>query len=203
MADGMVRRGKSLTFVRKFCQGLAFVGPAFCMIACGLLTPNSADPVAVAAAPTALLVALLSVGFALGAWSRAGLYCNHQVRRAACMLCMLACFTSYVDYILPLSLALHYEPAYNLSTMNFTMNFTPVCCAGPVAQVCVRPAGHHQHSGRHPRRARRHLCRPAAGCHGQLAARALLPHRLLPALWRRGVHGHGEQRAPALELSPA
>jgi ACS family sodium-dependent inorganic phosphate cotransporter len=85
VADGMVTRGVPITRVRKICQGLAFVGPAICMIACGLLTPAvrlGTDPAlaaaAVAAAPTPLIVALLSFAFAFGAWSRAGLYCNHQ-----------------------------------------------------------------------------------------------------------------------------
>lgn len=75
MADGLVKRGWSLTSVRKLCQGLAFVGPAVCMLACAVLTP--ATPTAACNMP--LLVLLLSLGFALGAWSRAGLYCNHQV----------------------------------------------------------------------------------------------------------------------------
>lgn len=65
----------SLTRVRKICQGIAFVGPAVCMVACALLTPATPS----APTNTTLLVGLLSVGFALGAWSRAGLYCNHQV----------------------------------------------------------------------------------------------------------------------------
>lgn len=79
VADGMVKRGVALTTVRKFAQGLAFVVPAACMLACGVLTPTAGAP----AANVPLLVGLLSVGFAFGAWSRAGLYCNHQVRGAA------------------------------------------------------------------------------------------------------------------------
>jgi hypothetical protein len=78
VADGLVKRGWPLTRVRKLAQGLAFVVPAACMLACGVLTPTST---AVANVP--LLVTLLSVGFAFGAWSRAGLYCNHQVRLVA------------------------------------------------------------------------------------------------------------------------
>lgn len=45
------------------------------MIACGVLTPG---PAGITPAVTAAIVALLSVSFALGAWSRGGLYCNHQ-----------------------------------------------------------------------------------------------------------------------------
>jgi ACS family sodium-dependent inorganic phosphate cotransporter len=74
VADGMVKRGVSLTTVRKIAQGLAFVIPAACMVACALLTPPTG-----VAANVPVLVGLLSVGFAFGAWSRAGLYCNHQV----------------------------------------------------------------------------------------------------------------------------
>ena len=49
------------------------------MIACALLTPKGSAIAGVATtAPVPILVALLSLGFALGAWSRAGLYCNHQ-----------------------------------------------------------------------------------------------------------------------------
>jgi hypothetical protein len=76
VADGMVKRGVNLTTVRKLAQGLAFVVPAACMLACAALTPAAGTQ----AANVPLLVGLLSVGFAFGAWSRAGLYCNHQVR---------------------------------------------------------------------------------------------------------------------------
>jgi ACS family sodium-dependent inorganic phosphate cotransporter len=65
--------------VRKLCQGIAFVGPAACMLACAALTPAAGGaPLAAGGGTAALLVLLLSLGFALGAWSRAGLYCNHQ-----------------------------------------------------------------------------------------------------------------------------
>jgi len=77
VADGLIKRGWALTSVRKLSQGIAFVGPAVCMIACATLTPVT--PAAVTGPQTAALVGLLSLGFALGAWSRAGLYCNHQV----------------------------------------------------------------------------------------------------------------------------
>jgi hypothetical protein len=78
VADGLIKRGWKLTAVRKLSQGIAFVGPAVCMVACALLTPLA--PGAAGGVQTAALVGLLSLGFALGAWSRAGLYCNHQVR---------------------------------------------------------------------------------------------------------------------------
>jgi ACS family sodium-dependent inorganic phosphate cotransporter len=78
VADGLVKKGWSLTSVRKLCQGMAFFGPAACMITCALLTPSAAQLAAGVVAPTPILVALLSVAFAMGAWSRGGLYCNHQ-----------------------------------------------------------------------------------------------------------------------------
>ena len=73
VADGLVSRGWSVTTVRKVCQGIAFAGPALCMCAVAVLTP-----VVPGTGPTTLIVGILSVAFALGAWSRAGLYCNHQ-----------------------------------------------------------------------------------------------------------------------------
>ena len=83
VADGMVDRGIPITTVRKLCQGIAFVGPALCMVGVGILTPaaaavGSTATVAVSGATTTAIVALLSLAFAFGAWSRAGLYCNHQ-----------------------------------------------------------------------------------------------------------------------------
>uniref|UniRef100_A0A7R9YQ47 Major facilitator superfamily (MFS) profile domain-containing protein n=1 Tax=Chlamydomonas euryale TaxID=1486919 RepID=A0A7R9YQ47_9CHLO len=75
LADGMVERGVKLTAVRKIMQGIAFVGPAACMIVCGMLTPPLG---AAATPPTLVLVALLSLSFAFSAFSRGGLYCNHQ-----------------------------------------------------------------------------------------------------------------------------
>lgn len=76
VADGLVQRGWSVTNVRKFAQGISFAGPALCMLACASLTP--ASPAAAVGTPTKALVAILSLAFGLGAWARAGLYCNHQ-----------------------------------------------------------------------------------------------------------------------------
>lgn len=73
VADGLVNRGWSVTTVRKMSQGIAFAGPALCMGALAWLTPSS-----VGAGPTGVIVAIMCVAFALGAWARAGLYCNHQ-----------------------------------------------------------------------------------------------------------------------------
>ena len=61
-------------------QGVSFAGPAVCMVACALLTPAGTAH-APGSSPTALIVALFSAAFAMGAWARAGLYCNHQVQR--------------------------------------------------------------------------------------------------------------------------
>lgn len=73
-----------MTNVRKFSQGIAFAGPALCMVACAQLTPaggavTAAAAAAAAGAPsTVMLVGILSLAFGLCAWARAGLYCNHQ-----------------------------------------------------------------------------------------------------------------------------
>ena len=73
VADGLVSKGWSVTTVRKMSQGIAFAGPALCMLAMAVLTPTTPG-----AGPTGLIVGIMSTAFALGAWARAGLYCNHQ-----------------------------------------------------------------------------------------------------------------------------
>jgi ACS family sodium-dependent inorganic phosphate cotransporter len=81
VADTLVNKGWTVTSVRKLAQGIAFAGPAVCMLACAWLTPAGASHTAASlgsSVPIGIIVALLSVSFALGAWSRAGLYCNHQ-----------------------------------------------------------------------------------------------------------------------------
>eukprot|EP00892_Ulva_mutabilis_P012793 jgi/Ulvmu1/9887/UM057_0043.1 len=82
-ADAMIAGGMPVTRVRKLCQGLSLLGPALCMIVLAALTPYGGAAAAAAAGglDRALvwgLVACLSVAFALSAWARAGLYCNHQ-----------------------------------------------------------------------------------------------------------------------------
>ena len=66
-------------------QGVAFAGPAVCMVACALLTPAGASH-APGTSPTGLIVGLFSAAFAMGSWARAGLYCNHQVTSIAAVL---------------------------------------------------------------------------------------------------------------------
>ena len=78
VADALVARGFSVTAVRKLAQGVAFLGPAGCMLALAALTPSAAAAAAGATPPVAAVVALMSLAFALSGWSRAGLYCNHQ-----------------------------------------------------------------------------------------------------------------------------
>lgn len=73
VADGLAARGWSVTTVRKLSQGIAFAGPALCMLAMSILTPLTPGT-----GNTTLLVSIMSLAFALGAWARAGLYCNHQ-----------------------------------------------------------------------------------------------------------------------------
>ena len=61
------------------------MGPALCMVALAMLTPGPQLwwlPFGLGGAQVApsipLVVAIMSIAFSLGAWSRAGLYCNHQ-----------------------------------------------------------------------------------------------------------------------------
>ncbi|MEW5316085.1 MAG: hypothetical protein WDW38_007472 [Sanguina aurantia] len=94
VADGLVKKGMSLTRVRKICQGIAFVGPALCMLACATLSPAGAAPgaspaavaaaqAAAASAPVPVLVLLLSLAFALGACMQARCWAS-QTQRAPC-----------------------------------------------------------------------------------------------------------------------
>jgi ACS family sodium-dependent inorganic phosphate cotransporter len=77
VADDLVQRGWTVTTVRKLCQGVSFAGPMLCMLALAYLSPLSGAPPPPDAVAYAI-VAIMSVAFALGAWARAGLYCNHQ-----------------------------------------------------------------------------------------------------------------------------
>jgi MFS transporter, ACS family, solute carrier family 17 (sodium-dependent inorganic phosphate cotransporter), other len=85
-ADGLIARGWPVTTVRKFCQGLAFVGPMACMVLVAALTPEPGAALAgeVSSTRTTMIVATMSVAFALSAWARAGLYCNHQDMSPKC-----------------------------------------------------------------------------------------------------------------------
>eukprot|EP00963_Diacronema_lutheri_P002341 scaffold155_cov347-Pavlova_lutheri.AAC.20 len=75
VADGLVARGHSITRVRKVAQCVAFLGPCLALgVICALTTTVGTASNGVAGA----VVTLLSCAFALGTWSRAGLYCNHQ-----------------------------------------------------------------------------------------------------------------------------
>ena len=79
VADGLVAKGWQITHVRKLAQGISFAGPACCMLALAWLSPNQAAQ-SVSPVLISTLVGLMSGAFALSAWARAGLYCNHQVR---------------------------------------------------------------------------------------------------------------------------
>lgn len=74
---------QSLLVFYGVAQGVAFAGPAVCMVACAMLTPSGTAH-APGSSPTTLIVALFSAAFAMGAWARAGLYCNHQVQCSPC-----------------------------------------------------------------------------------------------------------------------
>jgi len=74
-ADSLQNRGYSTTTVRKLAQGAAFLLPALCMLTCAAVTPSGGLFALGSGKP---IVGILSVSFAMSAWSRAGLYCNHQ-----------------------------------------------------------------------------------------------------------------------------
>jgi drug/metabolite transporter (DMT)-like permease/MFS family permease len=79
-ADGLLASGKyTLTQVRHLAQSVAFLGPGTCLFLMGGLL--RLVPAGGGAAPgyvVAGVVTLLSAAFALGAWSRVGLFCTHQ-----------------------------------------------------------------------------------------------------------------------------
>lgn len=86
-ADGLIARGMPVTRVRKLCQGISLMGPALCMCVLSVLTPQGgAAAVADGLSPALVwgLVGCLSIAFALSAWARAGLYCNHQDMSPKC-----------------------------------------------------------------------------------------------------------------------
>lgn len=77
------RFGMQVTNVRKLCQGISFAGPAICMLLLAYLSPNTGGTVT--AGLQSLIVGIMSIAFALGAWSRAGLYCAHQDMSPKCV----------------------------------------------------------------------------------------------------------------------
>ncbi|GBG65119.1 hypothetical protein CBR_g49482 [Chara braunii] len=66
IADTMVKRGCTVTFVRKFMQTIGFAGPAFFLSRVG-----GCD------SPTAAVLCMMA-SQGLDAFSQSGLYCNHQ-----------------------------------------------------------------------------------------------------------------------------
>ena len=75
VADGLVARGHSVTRVRKIAQCSALLGPCLALAVISILT-SIIRPANNGVAGA--VVVLLSFAFAMGTWSRAGLYCNHQ-----------------------------------------------------------------------------------------------------------------------------
>ncbi|XP_022946154.1 probable anion transporter 6, chloroplastic isoform X1 [Cucurbita moschata] len=68
LADNLISNGVDTTTVRKICQTIAFVSPAFCM------TLSSVD----LGLPPWEVVAILTSGLALSSFALSGLYCTHQ-----------------------------------------------------------------------------------------------------------------------------
>ncbi|KAK9706234.1 hypothetical protein RND81_07G112600 [Saponaria officinalis] len=67
-ADNLISRGIETTTVRKICQTISFISPAFCMIL------SSID----IGLPPWEIVGLLTSGLALSSFALSGLYCTHQ-----------------------------------------------------------------------------------------------------------------------------
>uniref|UniRef100_A0A803LH15 Major facilitator superfamily (MFS) profile domain-containing protein n=1 Tax=Chenopodium quinoa TaxID=63459 RepID=A0A803LH15_CHEQI len=67
-ADNLISRGVETTTVRKICQAISFLSPAFCM------TLSSLD----LGLPPWEVVGLLTGGLALSSFALSGLYCTHQ-----------------------------------------------------------------------------------------------------------------------------
>jgi MFS transporter, ACS family, solute carrier family 17 (sodium-dependent inorganic phosphate cotransporter), other len=68
IADGLFRRGMSMTSVRKLMQTIGFLGPAFFL---SLVTVTHAPFV---------VVSYMTAALALSSFSQSGVYSNHQVR---------------------------------------------------------------------------------------------------------------------------
>ncbi|CAN0918172.1 Probable anion transporter 6, chloroplastic [Linum grandiflorum] len=68
LADKLISSGVETTVVRKFCQTVAFMSPAICMIL------SSID----LGLPPWEVVGILSTGLALSSFALSGLYCTHQ-----------------------------------------------------------------------------------------------------------------------------
>ncbi|XP_004508421.1 probable anion transporter 6, chloroplastic isoform X2 [Cicer arietinum] len=68
LADNLISKGVETTTVRKICQSIAFLSPAFCM------TLSSLD----LGLPPWEMVGLLTGGLALSSFALSGLYCTHQ-----------------------------------------------------------------------------------------------------------------------------
>ncbi|XP_042485675.1 probable anion transporter 6, chloroplastic isoform X2 [Macadamia integrifolia] len=67
-ADNLIASGVETTMVRKICQTIAFLSPAFCMTLSSLNL----------GLPPWEIVALLTGGLALSSFALSGLYCTHQ-----------------------------------------------------------------------------------------------------------------------------
>ena len=78
---GVHTSGVADCYEHDIVQGISFLGPAACLLGCAAITPYGAKHAAgiLSSQATGVIVGLLSVSFALGAWARGGLYCNHQV----------------------------------------------------------------------------------------------------------------------------
>ena len=142
------------------------------MIACGVLTPG---PDAVTSSLTAAIVALLSTSFALGAWSRGGLYCNHQDLSPKVRAVLQApLLTGWSDSV--------HVSAVDVSSLHFVSY--NVC----LAAVCWSAAGPQQYVRRLPGYCGRDISRLLARQIEFMWNGAILPLRHLPGHRLRGIY---------------
>mmetsp|Transcript_27424 Transcript_27424/g.89767 ORF Transcript_27424/g.89767 Transcript_27424/m.89767 type:complete len:512 (-) Transcript_27424:1675-3210(-) len=79
IADKLVSSGKmSQTGMRKLTQSIGFVGPCVCLTAIGLILEMAPGVTIPGSFWSCAVVALMGAAFACGAWTRTGLFCNHQ-----------------------------------------------------------------------------------------------------------------------------
>lgn len=79
IADGLVSSGKmTQTGMRKLTQSIGFMGPAVCLAAIGGILEFAPGVTVPGSFWSCAVVGLMGLAFAAGAWTRTGLFCNHQ-----------------------------------------------------------------------------------------------------------------------------
>ncbi len=166
-----------------------------------MLALSALTPAAPAAASAGAIVAIMSMAFALGAWARAGLYCNHQdlsPKYAGALLGELGGAlgsggrgrVGVAPHVLRCSIK---RCSPRAAPHLLLIPLTPALPA-----TCLPACRSEQHRWRAARRAGRHRGWLAAGQDGQLGRGALPAVRHLPDSRPRGVHRPGQQQEAGL-----